>query len=144
MVHVLAFNMMVNIVVDKICNEEFYEYRYTKHIKQPNAPFGVLLINISKVIHDAEDGHEIADADVLEQIAEALAIIIACRGGVHVMNVAIDDNCHYDSYNYKDNRGERILCCIAEQISCTHTFIVLMRLFIDFIYKFIEFRYTKV
>jgi hypothetical protein len=136
--------MMVNIVVDKICNEEFYDNRHAQCIKQPNAPLGVLLINISKVIHDEEDGHEIADADVLEQIAEALAIVVASRGGVHVMNVAIDDNCHYNGYNHKDNRGERILYCIAKQINCTHNFIVLIKLFIDSVYKFIEFRYAKV
>jgi hypothetical protein len=136
--------MMVNIVVDKICYKEFHDYRYTKHIKQPDAPLGVLLINISKVIHDAEDGHEIADADVLEQMAEAMAIVVASRGGVHVMNVAIDDKCHHNSCNHKDNRGERILYRIAKQIVCTHNFIVLIMLFIDFVYMFIEFRCAKV
>jgi hypothetical protein len=123
--------MVVNIVVDKICNEEFYDYRHSQRIKQPDAPFGVLLINICKVIHDFEDGHEIADADVLEQIAEILAIVVASRGGMHVLNVAIDDNCHYNCYNHKDNRGERILYRIAIEIFYNHTFIVLMLLFIE-------------
>jgi hypothetical protein len=136
--------MLVNIIVDMVCYEEFYEYRHSQHVKQPDAPLGILLIDISKKIHDEKDGHEIADADVLEQIAEALAIVVASRGGVHVMNVAIDDKCHHNSCNHKDNRGERILYRIAKQIVCTHNFIVLMMLFFDFVYEFIEFRYTKV
>jgi hypothetical protein len=126
--------MMVNIIVDKVCYEEFYEYRYTKHIKQPDAPLGILLIDISKKIHDEKDGHEIADADVLEQIAETLAIVVACSGRAHILNVAINANCHYNCYNQKENCWERILYCIAKQINCTHNFIVLMMLFIDFVY----------
>jgi hypothetical protein len=122
--------MMVNIAKHQACYEEFYEYRHSQRIKQPDAPLGILLINISKVIHDEEDGHEIADTDVLEQIAETLAIVVACRGRAHVLNVAIDDNCHYNGYNHKDNRGERILYCIAKQINCTHNFYC----FIDVIY----------
>ena len=70
MVHVLAFNMMVDIAVENACYEEFHEYRYTQHIKQPDAPLGILLINISKVAHSEEDSHEITDADVLKQIVD--------------------------------------------------------------------------
>jgi hypothetical protein len=136
--------MMVNIAKHQARYEEFYDYRHAQRIKQPDAPLGILLIDISKIIHSEEDSHEIADADVLEQIAETLAIVVACRGGVHVLNVAIDDNCHYNGYNHEDNRGDRILYRIAKQINCTHTFIVLMMLFIDSVYVFIEFRYAKV
>jgi hypothetical protein len=96
--------MLVNIIVDMVCYEEFYEYRHSQHVKQPDAPLGILLIDISKKIHDEKDGHEIADADVLEQIAETLAIVVACRGSAHILNVAINTNCHYNCYNQKENR----------------------------------------
>ena len=114
MVHIFAFNMMINITKHQACYEEFYEYRHSQHIKQPDAPLGILLVNISKIIHDGEDSHEITDTDVLEQIAEIMTIVVACRGRVHVLNVAINGNCHYNSYHYKDSRGDRILFRIAK------------------------------
>jgi hypothetical protein len=136
--------MMVNIAKHQARYEEFYDYRHSQRIKQPDAPLGILFIDISKIIHSEEDSHEIADADVLEQIAETLAIVVACRGRAHVLNIAINDNCHCNCYNQKENRGEWILYSIAKQINCTHIFIVLMMLFIDSVYMFIEFRYAKV
>jgi hypothetical protein len=118
--------MVVNIVKHQTCYEEFYEYRRSQHIKQPDAPLGILLVNISKVAHDEEDGHEISDADVLEQITEIMTIVVACRGGVHALNVAIDENCLDNGYNHKESRSERILYCIAKQIDFAHSFIVLI------------------
>jgi hypothetical protein len=134
---------MVNIAKNHVCYEEFYEYRRPQHIKQPDAPLGIPLINICKAAHNEEDGHEIADADVLKQVAESTAIFVACRCSAHVLNIAINANCHYNGYKHKEKCGDWILCCSAKQFVCAHDFIVLMMLFIEFIYMFIEFRYAK-
>jgi hypothetical protein len=126
MVGEFALDMIAHIAVQDACYEELHKHGHPQHIKQPDAPLGILLVNISKVAHDEEDGHEISDADVLEQITEIMTIVVACRGGVHALNVAIDENCLDNGYNHKESRSERILYCIAKQIDFAHSFIVLI------------------
>jgi hypothetical protein len=94
MVGEFALDMIAHIAVQDACYEELHKNGHAQHIKQPDAPLGILLINISKVVHGEENGHEITDADVLEEITETLTIVVVRRGLAHVMNVANHDNDH--------------------------------------------------
>ena len=115
----MAFNMMVNSlfskgqILEKIGKNE--------------------LVNWSSNTL-SQRSKQLTTVSALYTIAETLAIVVACSGSAHILNVAINANHHYNCYNQKENRWERILYCIAKQIYCTHNFIVLMILFIDFIY----------
>ena len=104
------------------CHGKIKEARNAQHIKQANNPFRVLLVDISKVYHQQEDAPEIADTDIVYQIAEVHAILVVRGGCLHIFDVANYHEGHQGGQSQQKDCHYRILHYITENTGYFHIF----------------------